>query len=267
MGNSSRAFIIGEIAESLDVPDSAYEAAERRYMDLGNWMQDRSKARCAFFNPHIFPQGSFRLGTVTRPWKREDYDLDLTCKLQEGLNKAEHTQEQLKMLVGDDLESYRRERRIQEKLEEKHRCWRLNYQDQLKFHMDAVPAIPEEEASRLILQQQVMRSGIEESLAATVASLTTSITDKRDPNYGSISSLWSISNPEGYAKWFESRMQLAKELLESRVTETMAAKLDELPAYRWKSPLQVCIQILKRHRDIMFEADPDVKPNLLSLQP
>ena len=67
MSNSTRSLIIKEIAEELDVPDSAYEAAARRYDDLGNWLQDRSKATCASFNPHIKPQGSFRLGTVTRP--------------------------------------------------------------------------------------------------------------------------------------------------------------------------------------------------------
>ena len=117
MRKSSRSLIIKEIAESLDVPDSAYETAARRYNDLGDWMQDHSKAACASFNPHIKPQGSFRLGTVTRPWKREDFDLDLTCILQEGFSKSAYTQKELKELVGQDLENYRQERNIQEELE------------------------------------------------------------------------------------------------------------------------------------------------------
>lgn len=260
MSNSTRLFIIKEIAQSLDVPNSAYEAAARRYDDLGNWLQDYSKASCAFFSPHISPQGSFRLGTVTRPWKRENYDLDLTCKLRDGLSKRTHTQKELKELVGKDLERYRQERGIQEKLEEKHRCWRLNYQDQLKFHMDGVPAFPEDGTTQLLLQERMMEAGVTEPLAQAVAELTVAITDNRETNYSTISNHWNISNPEGYAKWFESRMQLAKELLEARVTEAMVAKLDQLPTYRWKTPLQICIQILKRHRDIIFENDPDGKP-------
>ncbi len=67
------------------------------------------------FSPHVSPQGSFRLGTVTRPWKREDYDLDLTCKLQKGLTKSLHTQRELKHLVGFDLKNYQQERGIKEK--------------------------------------------------------------------------------------------------------------------------------------------------------
>ena len=39
-----------------------------------------------------------------------------------------------------------------------------------------------------------------------------------------------------------------------------AARVDDLPARKWKSPLQQAIQILKRHRDVMFEEDPDSAP-------
>jgi len=260
MSNSTRSLIIKEIAEKLNVPASAYEAAAQRYEDLGNWLQDSSKSISASFNPNIKPQGSFRLGTVTRPWKRDDFDLDLTCILQEGFSKNTHTQKELKELVGQDLEKYRNERKIQEKLEEKHRCWRLNYQDQPKFHMDGVPAIPEDVTTRIVLQERMIEAGVTEPLAHTVAELAIAITDNQEPNYPIISPRWNISNPEGYAKWFEFRMQQAKELLESRVVEAMVAKLDQLPVYRWKTPLQICIQILKRHRDIMFENDPDGKP-------
>lgn len=258
--SNTRSLIIKEIADKLDVPDSAYEAAEKRYTDLGNWLHDRSKASCASFSPDIKPQGSFRLGTVTRPWKREDFDLDLTCILQEGISKEAYTQKELKELVGQDLEKYRQERKIREKLEEKHRCWRLYYQDQLKFHMDAVPAIPEDETTRLVMQSRMMESGVEEPLAHSVSELTVAITDNREPNYNIVSPRWNVSNPEGYAKWFEYQMEQAREFLESRMLETVVAKLDQLPTYRWKTPLQICIQILKRHRDIMFENDPDGKP-------
>lgn len=260
MANITRKFIVEEIAKLLDVPDSAYEAAERRYKDLGEWLHDQNKAGCASFGPHVSPQGSFRLGTVNKPWNREDFDLDLTCKLQDEFSKDIYAQRQLKELLGKDLEKYRQERAIHDKLEEKHRCWRLNYQDQLKFHMDVVPGIPEEETSRLAFREQMIRTGLEESLAGVVAELATAITDNRSPNYDKISPHWNISNPEGYAKWFESRMRQARTLLEVRASMEKVAKVDELPAYRWKTPLQMCVQILKRHRDVLFEQGPDEKP-------
>jgi hypothetical protein len=257
---TKRSIIIDNIIESLDVPDSAYEAAERRYKDLGTWLHDQGKASIAPFSPHVFAQGSFRLGTVTRPWKREDYDLDLACKLQQGLTKSNHTQEQLKRLVGSDLEKYRKERGIQDKLEEKHRCWRLNYQDSLQFHMDVVPGIPEDEERRQILRESIIKAGTAEALANDVAKLAMAITDDRHPGYVVITPFWQISNQEGYALWFEYRMRQARELLESRAAMAKVSKVDDLPAYRWKTPLQRCIQILKRHRDIVFEKNPNDKP-------
>lgn len=259
--NSRRQLITENIADSLDVPISAYEAAERRYQDLSNWLGDPTKAQSAAFHPHVFPQGSFRLGTVTRPWKREDYDLDLSCTLQDGVTKMTHTQEELKMLIGNDLNKYRSERGIQERLEEKHRCWRLHYQEQLKFHMDTVPAIPEEPDMRRIIRDRMIKAGSEEILSQNVADLAVAITDNSClPEYIVRSPKWPISNPEGYAKWFESRMRQAQRLLEARAAMDRVSKIDDLPSYRWKTPLQRCIQILKRHRDIRFENDPDGKP-------
>lgn len=250
-----RELILDDILESLDVPMSAYYAAERRYRDLGEWLSDCTKAESASFAPHVFAQGSFRLGTVTRPWRREDYDLDLACKLQEGITKSTNTQEELKQLVGGDLGKYRSELGIKEALEEKHRCWRLNYQDTIRFHMDIVPAIPEAEDQRYILAERMAKSGTDGVLARNVAEQAMAITDDRHPEYGVVTPDWKVSNQEGYALWFESRMRQARRFLEQRM-----AMVDDLPSYQWRTPLQQCIQILKRHRDIMFENDPDDKP-------
>ena len=93
-------------------------------------------------------QGSFRLGTANKPENDEEYDLDMGCNLRQHLSKDTNTQEQLKVLVGDELELYRKARTIKEELAEKTRCWRLEYADDLSFHMDIVPCIPETYVSR-----------------------------------------------------------------------------------------------------------------------
>ena len=250
--------IIEEIAASIDIPDTAYEEAEARYHDLAGWF-GRPESACYKFDPHIYPQGSFRLGTVVRG---EEYDLDFGCRLRKGIVKSTHTQKQLKEMVGSDIEAYRQARRIVSALKEKPRCWRLQYQeaDGVHFHMDGVPSIPMEDQQRQLIAEAMIKFGSADLLAQNVSKHSGSITDNRLPNYEFIDPNWRISNSEGYALWFESRMKLAMPLLEKRAFESRAAKVDELPARKWKSPLQKCVQTLKCHRDVMFADNPDAKP-------
>lgn len=252
--------IIEEVIASIDIPDSSYELTEKRYKDLADWF-GRRESRCFKFDPHLYTQGSFRLGTVIRPLDENgEYDLDMACRLRAGITKATHTQKQLKYLVGDDLEDYRVARNIKEKREEKHRCWRLKYADTLNFHMDAVPSIPEVASQRLMLKEAMMQTGTAHMLAESVAEHAVAITDNRHAKYDGICNDWRMSNSEGYALWFESRMELATILLEKWASEARAAKVDKLPSFKRKSPLRQCVQILKRHRDVMFKSDPDGKP-------
>lgn len=122
MSDKTTRAIIEEIIASVDIPESAYKKAEARYKDLGEWF-GRPEAKCAEFDPHIYPQGSFRLGTVVRS---DEYDLDFGCRLRQGISKSTHSQKQLKALVGADMEEYRKARRIESALKEKPRCWRLS---------------------------------------------------------------------------------------------------------------------------------------------
>jgi len=68
--------------------------------------------------------------------------------------------------------------------------------------------------------------------------MTGAITDDRLWNYRIIDGGWRLSNSEGFARWFELRMKLAKVLMEKVALDAKIAKIDDLPAYRWKSPLQ-----------------------------
>src|SRR5262249_47407749 len=69
------------------------------------------------------------------------------------------------------------------------------------------------------------------------------------------------SNPRGFARWFESRARLAAG---DRIAKLIAARayatVDDVPPYEWKTPLQRSIQIMKRHRDVMFRDNPDEAP-------
>lgn len=242
--------------DALELPDSAYEKAINRYKDLGEWF-GRPESTIEANDPHVFAQGSFALGTAIRPLlEGESYDLDLACKLRTGVSKATHSQHDLKQLVGKELESYREARRISNSLEEKHRCWRLEYRDELSFHMDVVPCIPTDFNVKQQLTSILESRGLDKALASTVADDSVNITDDRLPNYRMKDGGWNISNPEGYIEWFKSR-QRAEGLL--NLAEARA-QVDEVPLYRRKTHLQRCIQLLKRHRDLMFKDEPDSKP-------
>ena len=245
MNNSQSNQLLEVILEEIQLPDSVYEQAENRYKNIGSWLENFPDIQR--FGPSIFSQGSFRLGTAIKPVGREEFDLDLVCNIQSGIYKDMNTQKELKELVGASLNRYRIERGIKEDLTEKRRCWRLIYADQLKFHMDILPCIPE------------VTSTNSESI---FGDHLVSITDNQSPFYFEVNDDWLVSNPEGFALWFESRMNSnQKHLVEH--AEKLGLHIDEfvnLPYYQWKTPLQKSIQLLKRHRDIMFLDNQDSKP-------
>ncbi|MDC9603132.1 MULTISPECIES: nucleotidyltransferase [Gammaproteobacteria] len=253
MNRNEENAVLVKILEEVELPEVAYEKADRRYKDLGDWLQ-RPDSSCTEYDPHVYAQGSFRLGTAIKPSQGEEYDLDMGCKLREGLGKDRISQKGLKNQVGKELELYRTARGIKEELAEKRRCWRLEYADGMSFHMDIVPCIPEQDTQRTLLRKRMIEaSNFDENLADSVSELAVSITDNTDPEYAEITSNWRISNPEGFAKWFESRMRTARSVLNEREIN-IRASIDDLPYYRWKTPLQSVIQLLKRHRDTMFKA-------------
>lgn len=243
------------LLRDIDLPDRAYELAERRYEDLGRWIS-ASGSILREYDAHVFVQGSFALGTTIRPVNaEEEYDLDFSCKLRLGVTRDSHTQEQLKELVGRELAAYRHARGIEKPLTTKHRCWRLSYKDELPFHMDVVPGIPADEHRREVLSERMVVAGMERSLAQDIARKALWITDDEHKHYNEISQEWPSSNPGGYQQWFLSRMQTPEQrgvLAEAQVYP--------VPVFRSKSPLQQVVQLLKRHRDVTFAHDPDLKP-------
>jgi hypothetical protein len=243
--------LLEQIVELLDIPTSHYEKAAERYHSLGEWLH-REQSIVAKFNPQVYPQGSFRYGTVNRPlFKSNEYDLDLVCEIV--LCKSAVTQKQVKPLLGTEIISYAKAHGFSDPVEEKNRCWRLNYADDVKFHMDILPSVPEDQNFIALLQQL--------GVPYELAKLSVAITDKRHPKYTIVDPDWPRSNPKGFAGWFEGRMRkAADDRIRKLVLKKAYASIDEVPPYQWKTPLQRSIQILKRHRDVMFRRSPDLAP-------
>lgn len=248
--------ILEAMADALDIPPSKFEEAKRRYEAIGNWL-DRPESTLAEYDPAISPQGSFLLGTVTRPLTdQEEYDVDLGCQLK--ATKAEFTQKSLKEAVGYEVGLYAKAQSMAEP-EEHRRCWRLNYAASAQFHMDIVPSLPD--AQRY--QAELLKHGYRDlAYNAALSGQAIAITDNTLPHYEQRTDDWPQSNPLGYAAWFRDRMrfQLAVRKKAFAERERITASVDEIPDYKVKTPLQRAIQLLKRHRDCMFAGDCEHKP-------
>jgi len=84
--------LLRAIADDLDIPGHMYEDAVVKYTEVGEWLAHED-SELAQYDPDIFPQGSFRLGTMVRPVNdSEEYDIDLVCHLK--IKKENTTQKE-----------------------------------------------------------------------------------------------------------------------------------------------------------------------------
>lgn len=234
------------LAEELEISDSRYEQAQESYASLGRWFS-RPASTLRDYDPAVYVQGSFGLGTVIKPLHaEEEYDVDAVCELK-ALNKAQLSQESLKTMVGEEIEAYRRSQAMTKPLREGRRCWTLNYADGAQFHMDVVPALPNARDVRILLDSK----GLDSTRAVTAIA----ITDNERFGYADISEDWPRSNPKGYLEWFKSRMRVILEKRRRAMADAAKASVEAIPDYKVRTPLQSSIMILKRHRDIMFVKD------------
>jgi hypothetical protein len=237
--------IFSELGESLDITKLQHEAAVNSYQFVGGWLA-AAESPLSPYKPEIRPQGSFLLGTMTQPvHEDDDLDIDLVCRL-EGKNGG-WTQYDLKQIVGDRLKAHGTLKRQLD--EEGRRCWTLLYSDSAKFHMDVLPSIVN--AGYMVLLEKTM-------LARDLANpdqFAIRITDKKSSNYYSAVNPeeWLKCNPFGYAAWFHQQAAI-----EGIKLFSLTEAIQPVPKYQKdKLPLQRVVQILKRHRDLMFNGDED----------
>lgn len=218
------------IAETLDVPRSAYEQAVERYEAVGDWLC-REGSSLERQQPVVYPQGSVSLGTIVRPLSGDDYDVDAVVQLtgpQDAWDPAE-----LKNAVGLRLRESGVYRPMLEP--EGRRCWTLRYSAQGAahgFHLDLLPSVP--------------------AGASIGASTAIAITNRAG---GTVE--WRPSDPKAYATWFRRRMV---PITKRRVLDEKVAGVEPVPHYSERVPLQYVVQFLKRYRDLLFVADNEHAP-------
>ncbi|TBX68726.1 nucleotidyltransferase [Flavobacterium silvisoli] len=247
--------ILETLGENLDISQTQFDAAVKSYQTVGQYLCN-DDSELASYQPEIRPQGSFILGTMIKPiCEEDDLDIDLVCQLTK--KKESWTQKDLKDIVGNELRKHKLYSDMLDK--EGRRCWTLLYrreseQAKEKYHMDILPSIINE-GYGIVLEKLFSHIGDDTNFDVSAIR----ITDKEERNYEIETDLdkWLKSNPFGYAKWFFNRAFLASTARTKLFSLSESVK--PVPTFQKnKLPLQRVVQILKRHRDIMY-ADRDDK--------
>ena len=227
-----------EIAEHLDISPTDYARAQGRFHAVKNWLEEGAYHSGA--DPQVYLQGSFRLGTVVRPYRGDsdgDFDIDQVCELAAPARNREPGL--LKNDIGDRLKENGDYERMLD--DEGRRCWTLIYaseENRPGFHLDVLPALP---------------SGHGEAFQID-------ITQKSLGRYD-----WLKSNPNGYYYWFKAKNYQSGELIQDQrrrifsQNRALYGSEGDVPLQLVRSPLQRGIQLMKRHRDVSF-AENDSKP-------
>lgn len=232
------------LADVLDITETQLKQAKTSYEAVGKWLCNPASP-IAQYNPIVYPQGSFRIGTVIKPIADEDnFDIDVVCLLKDW--RSGTSQKELKDEVGEALKANADYGRMLRKKEGR-RCWTLQYADDRKFHMDILPAIPDDFTWLIAEDVEYERAQHAIEITDTECDTYEECTDDG----------WSKSNPIGYGDWFIEQMKTQFAEAKRRLAVFKKVSIESIEDFEVKTPLQRAVQILKRHRDFMFGDDED----------
>lgn len=214
----------------LDIPDDLQASAERIYEDVGLWLGDHLDSDDEW---DVFSQGSGRLGTAVRPSENDDFDLDAVARC--NVPKDAITKVELKHCLGDALighvKAHADDDKVPSRYKEGRRCWTL-FDDDLPFHMDFLPSVPDIEAPT--------STGI--------------LLPDRDLF------LWQRSDPIAYADWFHQRCHAEFVSMRAALAKSLHVNIEEVPTWLVKTALQRGVQVMKLHRNLFFADDTENRP-------
>lgn len=152
--------------EGLQLTASLHGRADEHYQAVSKWLSEPE----SFFydyDPEIYSQGSFLIGTTTRPILQCEYDLDFVMQLSAATPRDP-------MLLLQKLEErLRAHGTYRDMVQRLKRCVRLVYAGD--FHMDILPAVSETDyTTRILVPDRALKD-------------------------------WKSSNPRGFATWFQQR--------------------------------------------------------------
>ena len=232
--------LMDKIAHALDITPQMYNESQKFVRGLEAYLRNQIPSL------QVYKQGSFRLGTIIRPFKKDkdgEFDIDLVVQFSVGKNATSPSQ--IKQTLRNCLTSQNYRIFLEE---EKRRCWTLDHKSgSSSFHVDLLPCVDE--------SSDVKNTIVPTSFKDTAIAIT-EIIDKDVKPYRY---KWMTSNPKGYAKWFDNiNYGVYKEIKAHdrerifKENPTLFESVNMVGDDFTRSPLQKVIQILKRHRDVMY---------------
>lgn len=241
--------------KKLDITPTMHNNAVEKYTNLGNFLNEKG------IEANFYPQGSFALGTVVRPYSNDkvdnNFDLDAICEV--AVPKKNTDPQLLKEAIEQAFEE---DKTYKDKLHKFDKCCTIEYSENggAGFSIDIISAVEEDPATKQQLnfeQQKYVNTAI-------------AIASKDSDGYD-----WISNNPKGFKIWFDQINDLFLEYggdqthklifdsagnLRYRIYDS----IENIPETIERSSLQRVIQILKRHRDVYFSTSKrlsDLKPN------
>lgn len=219
--------MLDQLCQQIEITETQFQTAKARYEAVGAWLSGSS-------SPHldqvqIYPHGSVALGTMIKPIVANEFDVDLVCHLP----TLSHTSDAraVKGLIGTRLKEHATYKGM---LEEKQRCWRINYANE--FHLDITPSIGNPhcyQGGELVPDKALAQ--------------------------------WKPTNPKGYIDRFGQYAAIRPRiyLAETNFARATYDSVEPLPEPTMSKPiLKRIVQLLKRHRDQQF-----VRTNRADLAP
>lgn len=241
MNISERQNDILKLISELDISPTLYRNAVQKYESITAYLANHG------IDADMYPQGSFALGTVVRPYSKDketNYDLDFICQVKGS--RSSFTPSELRKEIQDVLSS---SDLYGGKLVIYDECFTIEYADVngIGFSIDIVPATDED----ISIKQELCNLCNNPELINTAIAI---------PRYSQQKVYnWITNNPKGYRQWFENinepfrlynRDIYRKALFEAN--QSIYNSVEDIPVAMERSPLQRVIQILKHHRDVYY---------------
>lgn len=241
-----------KLISKLDISPTMYKNAIEKYNHLTSYLEKHG------IDATMYPQGSFALGTVVRPYSKENnknYDLDFICQVSG--TRSSYTPSELRKKIEEILST---SDLYGGKLIPYDECFTIEYADVngIGFSIDIVPATDEDTS----IKQELTTLSTSPELIDTAIAI---------PRYSKQKIYnWITNNPKGYVEWFNkinqpfkdySRANYRQILFESN--QNLYSSIEEIPDDMERSSLQRVIQILKHHRDVYYshiEDGDNLKP-------
>lgn len=219
--------LLHRMCTSIQLSPTQYDTAKNHYKAVSTVLSGDPYFEDAHLD--IYPQGSLRIGTTVKPLNKNEYDLDFVLEVT-GIDEKK-LRNPVQFL--NDITAILENNAVyKDMVTRKNRCVGLTYAND--FHMDILPGRPVSGEHLNCIE----------------------VPDRKAED-------WKPSNPKGYAEWFD---QKAADFYPYEVTKALfeaSSKIDPLPDLERVEnlpPLKRAVQLLKRHRDIIFEDDADNAP-------